>query len=410
MNQDILGTMKRKRYLTATEATALLGINTGTLYSYVSRGLVRSEGVEGDSRQRRYPAEDVYRLKARKEQRRNPTKVAQDAIHWGVPILESALTLITDNNLYYRGYSALELAATRSIEEAAALFWLDDFARAESLFNIPQSFEELIDASRADLPYVPRLIQVLARAGIEDLDAYWLSPDRVAQTGARLLRLAACVLAEKPSAHKPVARLLNECWCPAQDATRVLDAVLILCGDHELNASSFAARVAASAEAQPYAVVIAGLAAIQGFKHGGNTERVEALLREMERPTPALIAERIRRGERIPGFGHRLYPDGDPRATVLLGMLKEQFSASPALKQVDDLIRSVQETIDLYPNIDLALVALARALNLPSGAPLALFALGRTVGWIGHAIEQYQRGELIRPRATYVGRPPCPER
>ncbi len=96
--------MKRKRYLTAAEATGLLGINTGTLYSYVSRGLVRSEKVEGDSRQRRYHAEDVYRLKERKEQRRNPTKVAQDAIHWGAPILESALTLITDNNLYCSGW------------------------------------------------------------------------------------------------------------------------------------------------------------------------------------------------------------------------------------------------------------------------------------------------------------------
>jgi citrate synthase len=400
--------MKRKRYLTAAEATALLGISTGTLYSYVSRGLVRSEMVEGDSRQRRYHAEDVHRLKERKEQRQNPMKVAQDAIHWGAPILESALTLITENNLYYRGYSALELAATRSIEEVAALLWLDDCARADALFNAPESF--VIDRGWADLPYVPRLIQVLAWAGIEDLDAYWLTPDRVAQTGARILRLVACVLAEKPSANRPVARLLNERWCPAQDATRVLDATLILCADHELNASSFAARVAASAEAQPYAAVIAGLAAIQGFKHGGNTERVEALLGEVEHPTPALIAERIRRGERISGFGHRLYPDGDPRAMVLLGMLREQFSASPALKQVDDLIRSVRDTIDLYPNVDLALVALARVLNLPSGAPLALFALGRTVGWIGHAIEQYQRGDLIRPRATYVGRPPRQER
>src|SRR5581483_10787506 len=94
----------------------------------------------------------------------------------------------------------------RSIEEVAALLWLDDFARAESLFNVPDSFEALIDVGRADLPCVPRLIQVLARAGSEDLDAYWLSPDRVARTGARILRLMACVLAEKPSADRPVAR------------------------------------------------------------------------------------------------------------------------------------------------------------------------------------------------------------
>jgi citrate synthase len=327
-------------------------------------------------------------------------------MHWGVPILESALTLITDSNLYYRGYSALELAATRTIEEVAALIWLDDFAHAGSLFEKPVSFEKLLGIGCADLPYVPRIIQVLARAGIEDLDAYRLAADRVAHAGARILRLIACILAEKPSIDGSVAQLLNGCWCPGQDAVQVLNAALILCADHELNASSFAARVTASAEAQPYAVVIAGLAAIQGFKHGGNTQRVETLLGELGQPTPALIAERIRRGERIPGFGHHLYPDGDPRAAVLLGMLRRQYSASPALDQIDDLIRAVRETLDLHPNIDLALVAAARALNLPSGAPLALFALGRSVGWIGHAIEQYQRGDLIRPRATYVGRPP----
>src|SRR5262249_34936110 len=159
-------------------------------------------------------AEDVYKLRERKEQRRNPTKVAQDALHWGAPILESALTLITENNLYYRGYSALELATTRSIEEVAVLLWLDDFARAESLFNMPDLIEVQLNANSANLPYVPRIIQFMAQAGIEDLDAYWFTDESVALTGARILRLIACILAEQPSADKPVAKLLNEHWCP----------------------------------------------------------------------------------------------------------------------------------------------------------------------------------------------------
>src|SRR5690348_1365281 len=111
-----------KRYLTAKEATGILGITPGTLYAYVSRGLIRSETTDADSRARRYSAEDVYKLKERKEQRQNPAKAAQNALHWGTPLLESGLTLITEQGPYYRGYSALGLASSHSLEQIATLF------------------------------------------------------------------------------------------------------------------------------------------------------------------------------------------------------------------------------------------------------------------------------------------------
>jgi citrate synthase len=190
-------------------------------------------------------------------------------------------------------------------------------------------------------------------------------------------------------------------------ASRLINAALILCADHELNVSSFAARVAASGEAQPYAVVAAGLAALQGAKHGGMTRRAEALLREIGRPgqVDQAITDRLRRGETIPGFGHPLYPDGDPRARLLLGLVRETALESPAIRLVDLVCARMLDAVQLAPTIDLALAALALTLDLPADSAVCLFAVGRTVGWVGHAIEQYERGQLIRPRASYVGLP-----
>ena len=107
-----------KRYLTADEAADLLGVSKATLYAYVSRGLIRSEESGTQSRARRYLAEDVRKLRERKEYRRNPAQVAQDALHWGTPLLDSALTLITDDGLYYRGHDALTLARTARLSRS----------------------------------------------------------------------------------------------------------------------------------------------------------------------------------------------------------------------------------------------------------------------------------------------------
>ena len=181
--------------------------------------------------------------------------------------------------------------------------------------------------------------------------------------------------------------------------------LLILCADHELNASTFTARVVASTGAHLYLVVTAGLAALQGFKHGGNTLLVEKLLREVSTPEAArrVIAEHLRRGEYIPGFGHRLYPYGDPRAALLLRLIAQSFPDAPTMDLANTIAEVVLEVTGKKPNVDFALVVLAQTLSLPPESALALFALGRTVGWIAHAIEQYQREELLRPRAQYVG-------
>jgi len=203
-----------------------------------------------------------------------------------------------------------------------------------------------------------------------------------------------------------IAETLAAAW--STEAAHLLNAAMVLCADHELNASSFAARVTASVDANPYAVVQAGLAALQGLKHGGHTSRVTAFMREVgqvER-VQQVIGERLRRGDDLPGFGHRLYPEGDPRAQALMAMLAEHAPDSPDFMLATAIAQAVTGVSGKLPTIDFALATLERVLGLPDGAALALFALGRTVGWIGHAIEQYRAGAIIRPRARYVGRVP----
>ncbi len=395
-----------KRYLSAKEAADLLGVTTATLYAYVSRGLIRSEEIGTSSRARRYLAEDVHKLKERKKYRRNPAQVAQDALHWGTPLLDSALTLITDDDLYYRGRSATELARTATLEQVAAVLWLDDPGQAARLFADLPDTRASLNRLDSDLGFMPRLTIALTLA--DDLAAYDLRGEAVARTGVRILALLASALTMQPVSGSLAAHL-QQVWRPDDPtAVRLIEAALILCADHELNVSSFTARVVASAEATPYGVVTAGLAALQGVKHGGNTERVAALFREIGTPDriERVTAERLRRGERIPGFGHSLYPHGDPRAAALLVLLDEIYPDAAETHFALTTAARVRAMIDHYPNVDFALGALERVLSLPDGAALALFALGRTVGWIGHAIEQYTSGNLIRPRARYTGEPP----
>jgi citrate synthase len=399
--------MTEDRFLTAQEAAAELEISLATLYAYASRGMLRSEAVPGDPRARRYPNEDVHRLKEKKELRKDPEKVAPKALSWGAPVLESAITLVQDGRLYYRGRDAVALARSDTVEEVAALLWTGDSAALEGIFK-----EEPPDlpawTGPADLSPVERCQVVLPLAGAADPGGWDLKPAAVVATGSRILRLLAGAAAGR--IESSIAVTLQAGWAPGHpEAAGFIASALILSADHELNVSAFTARCVASAAASPYDVVIAGFAALKGTRHGGHTERVEALFREAGSAAGArrVLADRLRRGEEIPGFGHPLYPDGDPRGAALLEIAAEAAPGSPAVERALALAEAGRELIREHPTIDLGLVALARALDLPPHTPLALFALGRTIGWIGHAIEQYALGKLIRPRAAYVGEMPA---
>jgi citrate synthase len=405
-----------ERFLTAQEAAAELGISLATLYAYASRGMLRSEPVPGEPRARRYRQEDVQRLKDKKELRKEPEKAAPKALSWGMPVLESALTLIRDGRLYYRGRDAVELARTSTVEEVAALLWTGDTGEAGRLFagvpaDSPRIGWHLAHLAETLTP-IERCQVAVPLAGAADLAAWDLRPAAVAAAGARILRLMARVAAGDPGDPLPsdsVAAVLQAGWAPGRpEVAGPIGAALILAADHELNVSAFTARCVASANGSPWDVVSAGLAALKGSRHGGHTERVEALFREAGSAEGArrVLADRLRRGEPIPGCGHSLYPDGDPRGAALLAMAVEIAPGSPEVELALAMAAAYRELIHEHPTIDHGLVALSRALGLPDHTPLALFALGRTIGWIGHAIEQYAANKMIRPRASYVGELP----
>jgi citrate synthase len=171
----------------------------------------------------------------------------------------------------------------------------------------------------------------------------------------------------------------------------------VLLADHELNASTFAVRVVASTGARLTHCVMGGLAAVSGPRHGGASDRLRAFLVgvESEEDGVRAVTERLQRGERLPGFGHIYYRDEDPRAVELLSVIKPD-------KVMSAVLAAGRAMSGLEPNVDFALMAVERRYGLPEGAALALFAMGRTVGWLAHAFEQRASGALIRPRAEFV--------
>jgi citrate synthase len=390
--------MKSKSaWVDADEAATLLGVSHATLYAYVSRGRIRSESAPGHTRQRRYARDDIERLLARARERRNPEKAAERVLHWGLPILESAITLIADGRVYYRGHDAAELARTASLAEVAALVWTGS-ASVERL-GTPGKFARK-STLPASAPFVHRAEAALAAAAAADTASHDLRPHAAAQTGWRILHLLTAVATGSAAPAETIDGTIAAAWDAARH-TSLIRAALIVCADHELNVSAFTARCVASAGSSPYAVVIAGLAALEGAKHGGSTARIEAFWDSLRGggDLDAAIGERLRRGEPIDGFGHPLYPGRDPRAALLLEMLPRGKQATFA----HEVAAAVESVVGEAPNLDFALVALSRSLGLPDGAPLTLFALGRTIGWIAHAIEQYGNEAIIRPRARYVG-------
>ena len=395
--------MNNSDYLTAAEAAARLGISPATLYAYVSRGLIRSVPADDGSRRHQYAAADVEAHRLRREHKRSPAVVAESVLDWGIPVLESSITLIENGRLYYRGYDATTLALNSTLEEVAGLIWsgaLDGRHFAHTSVKLAGEWD-----ADGNLTAMERFQKLLFIAAGSDPAAYDLRPDSIINSGAGIIKLFTHALCGISPAAGGISAALQEGWQLPREARKLINAALILCADHELNVSAFTARCIASAGSTPYAVVQGGLAALQGTRHGGYTERVEAFLREVGQPEEAqvVLAARLRRGESLPGFGHPLYPAGDPRARLLLQLVQENWGTTNTWILASSTAAAAAELLEVQPTIDFALVTMARSLALPPGSPLALFALGRTVGWIGHALEQYAAGNLIRPRARYIG-------
>lgn len=386
-------------YLSADEAARRLSVSRQTLYAYVSRGLLQAHKAD-DPRQSRYLAEAVDQLAGERRRGRRPKEVARATLDWGVPVLESGITLIEAGRLYYKGIDATELAGNASLEETAALLWgleaTDAFpARAPV---VPHAYTVLLPTLHA-VPAMEAMLPLVAAGAPDDGTADWQSdPARLARGAGDLMRIvAAAALRTEPDA-APIHRQLANAWGVDETGSELIRAALVLCADHELNASGFTARCIASAGASLKASVIGGLAALGGVRHGAITARVETF---WDGPGASGSIADLRRllqaGGEIPGFGHPLYPEGDVRAKALLARLESDFPEAARLAG------AVESLTGRRPTIDFALVALRRHLRLPEGAGFLVFAIGRTAGWIAHALEQRATRQLIRPRAIYTG-------
>jgi len=393
-------------YLSAREASAELAISPATLYAYVSRGLIRSEPGQ-TARSRRYRAEDVRALKERRAPSQEPRGLKSfDA---DLPALDTAISTITEQGPIYRGVNCLALAETDTLEHAATLLWdaasVDPFA-ADNMPVVSPAMRAIARAA-ASAPPIDRTIAVLALGAGADPRAYSRAAEGRALVGGRILRLVvATMLSAAPSA-EPVPQQIARAWAPGNGAAPdLIRRALVLLADHELNASTFTVRCAASTGLNLYDAAIAGLAALKGPRHGGAGALAAQWVRTLvEGDAAALVRERAALGERFAGFGHGVYPKGDPRARVLLKALA-RAGASPRLTR--DIPAHVLEASGEFANIDYAAAVLTLTLELPAGSEIALFAMARTVGWIAHAIEQLRSGGLIRPRARYTG--PAPGR
>jgi citrate synthase len=252
-----------------------------------------------------------------------------------------------------------------------------------------------------------RAASILALASDADPRAYNRSPDGRVQLGARIMRLtASAILGTEPSS-APLHKQVAHAWAPKpREAEDFIRRALVLLAEHELNASTFALRVAASTGISLYDAVLAGLAALKGPRHGGAGPLAARFVAACAEGDPAsLIRERLANGEVIPGFGHSVYKNGDPRAEDLLNSMR---SAGAGERLASEIPALVLEATGEHPNIDYAIAVHARTHGLPAASEIALFAIARTAGWVAHGIEQLKGRALIRPRARYVG--PAPGR
>ncbi|GJI98038.1 hypothetical protein RugamoR57_47560 [Duganella caerulea] len=425
-------------WMTAAEALHVLNVLPQTLYANVSRGKIRAKSDEADPRRSLYHRDDILRMAARSNGRRKIEAVSAQAMQWGDPVLPSAISTAADGRLLYRGLDATVLADTATLEDIADLLWEAEpgQALAATAAAAMVTAADMVASATAIGPtaaFAPARSTAASASGRAMADAATAGGAAAAfapagALGAGLLTLALRCASDTPSLCRPAAELRAEAASilstltqamigpePAGQAAPntisarlarawqrpaaedLLRRALVLMADHELNASTFATRVAVSTGASLAAGVLAGFTTLTGPLHGGaSAEFAQLIAAARQHGADEAVANWLQSGRPLPAFGHKLYAEGDPRARALLKLL-------PELQPHAALAAAAEAQAGELPNIDFALTALATAHELPDDAPFILFALGRCVGWLAHALEQVQAQRPIRPRARYVG-------
>jgi citrate synthase len=286
----------------------------------------------------------------------------------------------------YRGRDALRLSEACTLEEIASLLW-----------NMKRPLQLTPKVGAGGKPSLANAFNALALRAPNDLPSLGRSPVALQAEAESVLSTMAEALApgnEHVSLHERLAASFGR-----PQAADLIRRALVLLADHELNASTFTARVTASAGATLSACVLSGLSTLTGPLHGGAWRGVQALIDNADASgARSAVQFYLAQGQALSGFGHLLYPDGDIRARAMLPHI-------PLPPVLQDIEAAVKDMVGEQPNIDFAMSALAATFDLPADAPLTIFALARTVGWLAHAMEQANTGQLIRPRARYIGQP-----
>jgi citrate synthase len=339
--------------------------------------------------------------------------------------------------LTYRGIDIHDLARNSSFEETTYLLWFGSLPTKEALHqfsaelashrSLPTQVLTLMsDFPRSASP-MDALRTALSALAFYDAQAHDASRDANVAKAMRVTAQIATIVAayeqlrrgrepvhpEKSGSH--AENFLRMLFGAEPDPlfVRALDLALILHADHELNASTFAARVTAATLADMYGAIVAAIGALAGPLHGGANEQVMKMLQSVGEPSraEAYVAEKLEAHQKIPGFGHRVYRTEDPRATHLRQTSKDLGEHIGNLRWYE-ISRKVEEAVmqqkHLYANVDFYSASCYFTMGIPIDMFTPVFAVSRIAGWTAHVLEQYGDNRLIRPRAEYVGEKDVP--
>jgi citrate synthase len=350
----------------------------------------------------------------------------------GIVATTSSISSIVDGVLTYRGFDIDDLAENSTFEEVIYLLWfgkLPTQSELEKLQNDLNASSEVPAGVIDQLKLYPKntnamaaLRTAISSLGLYDTDANDISAESNVRKAIKLQAQITTIIAaiariregKEPIKSKGYTSIAanflyqmtgNE---PDKVAIEALDKALVLHADHELNASTFAARVTVATLSDMYSGITSAIGTLKGPLHGGANEAVMAMLEEIGTidNVESYVNDKLEHKEKLMGFGHRVYKNGDPRAKHLQVMSKELGKITGNMKWYDMSIK-VEEMVTgqkgLKPNVDFYSASVYTSLEIPRDLFTPIFAISRTSGWSAHMLEQYENNRLIRPRAEYTG-------